>query len=199
MFTGIIEEMGIVDSVQPVGESIRLTLTMRKCGAGLKVGDSLAVNGCCLSVVSLSTNGRKKTAQFDLLKETWDRTNLQFVRSASLVNLERSLEAGGRMGGHFVTGHIDGTGKILKWEKVRDDYQLEIGAAPEVMRYIVLKGSVAVDGISLTVASVSKESFGIWIIPLTHKMTALGERAVGDSVNLESDILGKYVERFARK
>ncbi len=199
MFTGIIEEMGIVDSVQPVGESIRLTLTMRKCGAGLKVGDSLAVNGCCLSVVSLSTYGRKKTAQFDLLKETWDRTNLQFVRSASLVNLERSLEAGGRMGGHFVTGHIDGTGKILKWEKVRDDYQLEIGAAPEVMRYIVLKGSVAVDGISLTVASVSKESFGIWIIPLTHKMTALGERAVGDSVNLESDILGKYVERFARK
>ena len=199
MFTGIIEEMGIVDSVQPVGESIRLTLTMRKCGAGLKVCDSLAVNGCCLSVVSLSTNGRKKTAQFDLLKETWDRTNLQFVRSASLVNLERSLEAGGRMGGHFVTGHIDGTGKILKWEKVRDDYQLEIGAAPEVMRYIVLKGSVAVDGISLTVASVSKESFGIWIIPLTHKMTALGERAVGDSVNLESDILGKYVERFARK
>jgi len=199
MFTGIIEEMGIVDSVQPVGESIRLTLTMRKCGAGLKVGDSLAVNGCCLSVVSLSTNGRKKTAQFDLLKETWNRTNLQFVRSASLVNLERSLEAGGRMGGHFVTGHIDGTGKILKWEKVRDDYQLEIGAAPEVMRYIVLKGSVAVDGISLTVASVSKESFGIWIIPLTHKMTALGERAVGDSVNLESDILGKYVERFAGK
>ena len=94
---------------------------------------------------------------------------------------------------------IDGTGKILKWEKVRNDYQLEIGAAPEVMRYMVFKGSVAVDGISLTVASVSKESFGIWIIPQTHKMTALGERAVGDSVNLESDILGKYVERFTGK
>jgi len=197
MFTGIIEETGIVDSVQPMGKSIRLTLTMRKCGTGLKVGDSLAVNGCCLTVVSLSTNGRKKTAQFDLLKETWNRTNLQFARSTSLVNLERSLEAGSRMGGHFVTGHIDGTGKILKWEKVRDDYQLEIGAAPEVMRYIVFKGSVAVDGISLTVASVSKKSFGIWIIPQTHKMTALGERAVGDAVNLESDILGKYVERFA--
>ena len=199
MFTGIIEEMGIVDSVQPVGESIRLTLTMRKCGAGLKVGDSLAVNGCCLTVISLSANGRKKTAQFDLLKETWNRTNLQFVRSTSLVNLERSLEAGGRLGGHFVTGHIDGTGKILKWEKIRNDYQLEIGTTPEVMRYIVFKGSVAVDGISLTVASVSKESFGIWIIPQTYKTTALGERAVGDSVNLESDILGKYVERFAGK
>jgi len=197
MFTGIVEETGIVDSIQPLDKSMRLTVTMRKCGAGLKVGYSLAINGCCLTVIKLTTKGRKKTAQFDLLNETWTRTNLQFTRAGSLVNLERSLEAGGRLGGHFVTGHIDGMGKILKWEKVEEDHQLEIGATPEVMRYIILKGSISVDGISLTVASVGKDSFGIWIIPHTHKVTALCERAVGDAVNLEVDILGKYVERFA--
>jgi len=197
MFTGIVEETGIVDSIQPLDKSMRLTVTMRKCGAGLKVGYSLAINGCCLTVIKLTTKGRKKTAQFDLLNETWTRTNLQFTRAGSLVSLERSLEAGGRLGGHFVTGHIDGMGKILKWEKVEEDHQLEIGATPEVMRYIILKGSISVDGISLTVASVGKDSFGIWIIPHTHKVTALCERAVGDAVNLEVDILGKYVERFA--
>ena len=196
MFTGIVEETGIVDSIQPLDKSMRLTMTMRKCGVGLKVGHSLAINGCCLTVVKLTTKGRKKTAQFDLLNETWTKTNLQFTRAGSLVNLERSLEAGGRLGGHFVTGHIDGTGKILKWERAGEDHQLEIGAAPEVMRYIIWKGSVAVDGISLTVASVSRKSFGIWIIPHTRKVTALSERAVGDVVNLEADILGKYVERF---
>jgi len=197
VFTGSVEETGVVDSIQPLEKAMRLTLTMRKCGPGLKVGDSLAVNGCCLTVAKLTTKGRKKTAQFDLLHETWTKTNLQYTRAGSLVNLERSLEAGGRLGGHFVTGHIDGIGKILKWEKIGEDHQLEIGAAAEVMRYIVLKGSVAVDGISLTVASVEKDSFGIWIIPHTHKVTALNERAVGDAVNLEADILGKYVERFA--
>lgn len=199
MFTGIVEETGIVDSIQPLDKSMRLAVTMRKCGAGLKVGHSLAINGCCLTIAKLTTKGRKKTAQFDLLNETWTRTNLQFARAGSLVNLERSLEAGGRLGGHFVTGHIDGMGKILKWERVGEDHQLEIGAAPEVMRYIILKGSIAVDGISLTVASVSKDSFGVWIIPHTHKVTALCERAVGDEVNLEGDILGKYVERFAAR
>lgn len=197
MFTGIVEETGVVDSIQPLDKSMRLTVIMRKCGAGLKIGDSLAVNGCCLTVVKLTSKGRKKTAQFDLLNETWQKTNLQFTHAGSRVNLERSLEVGGRLGGHFVTGHIDGMGKILNWEKVGEDHQLEIGAVPEVMRYIVLKGSVAVDGISLTVASVEKESFGIWIIPHTHKVTALSERAVGDVVNIEPDMLGKYVERFA--
>jgi riboflavin synthase len=199
MFTGIVEETGVVDSIQPLDQSMRLTVTMRKCGAGLKVGDSLAVNGCCLTVAKLTTKGRKKTAQFDLLNETWQKTNLQFTRAGSLVNLERSLEVGGRLSGHFVTGHIDGMGKIARWEKVGEDHLLEISAVPEVMRYIILKGSIAVDGISLTVTSVEKESFGIWIIPHTHEVTALNERAVGDAVNLEADILGKYVERFAER
>ena len=197
MFTVIVEETGIVDSIQPLDKSMRLSVTMRKCGAGLKVGHSLAINGCCLTVVKLTTKGRKKTAQFDLLNETWTKTNLQFMRAGSLVNIERSLEAGGRLGGHFVTGHIDGMGKISKWERVGGDHQLEIAAVPEVMRYIILKGSIAVDGISLTVASVGKDSFGVWIILHTHDVTALCERAVGDAVNLEVDILGKYVERFA--
>jgi riboflavin synthase len=151
MFTGIVEETGVVDSIQPLDKSMRLTVTMRKCGAGLKVGDSLAINGCCLTVAKLTTKGRKKTAQFDLLNETWQKTNLQFTRAGSLVNLERSLEVGGRLSGHFVTGHIDGMGKIIKWEIVGEDHLLEISAASEVMRYIIVKGSIAVDGISLTV------------------------------------------------
>ena len=199
MFTGIIEETGKVQSIQPGDKSIRLTLTVRKTGGDLKMGDSLAVNGCCLTVAELTAQGRAKTVQFDLLKETWNVTNLQHCRAGSLVNLERSLEAGGRLGGHFVTGHIDGMGKIIAWEKVGDDRQLQIAASDEVMRYIVHKGSIALDGISLTVAAVEKGSFTVWIIPHTFEVTALAERAVGDAVNLEADILGKYVERFSAR
>ena len=199
MFTGIVEETGTVESVHPGDQSIRLTLSLRKTGTGLKVGDSLSVNGCCLTVAELATKGRTKIAQFDLLQETWRLTNLQDCRAVSSVNLERSLEAGGRLGGHFVTGHIDGMGKIVSWEQKGEDHQLQIAASDDVMRYIVHKGSVAVDGISLTVASVEKNSFTIWIIPHTFEETALKERAVGDAVNLESDILGKYVERFAAR
>ena len=197
MFTGIIEETGTVESIHPGEKSIRLTLKLRKTGGGLKVGDSLAVNGCCLTVAELTAKGRAKTAQFDLLNETWNLTNLQHCRVGSLVNLERSLEAGGRLGGHFVTGHIDGIGKIITWEKTGDDHQLQIAAPEDVMRYVIHKGSVAVDGISLTVAAIEKGSFTIWIIPHTFESTALSERAVGDAVNLEADMLGKYVERFA--
>jgi riboflavin synthase len=199
MFTGIIEETGTVESIHPGDKSIRLTLTLRKTGGGLKVGDSLAVNGCCLTVAELTTKGRAKTAQFDLLNETWNLTNLQHCRAGSQVNLERSLEAGGRLGGHFVTGHIDGMGKITTWEKIGDDQQLQIAAPEDVMRYVIHKGSIAVDGISLTVAAVEKENFTIWIIPHTFESTALSERAVGDAVNLEADMLGKYVERFTAR
>ena len=199
MFTGIIEETGTVESIHPGEKSIRLTLKLRKTGGGLKVGDSLAVNGCCLTVAELTAKGRAKTAQFDLLNETWHLTNLQHCRAGSLVNLERSLEAGGRLGGHFVTGHIDGVGKIITWEKTGDDHQLQIAAPEDVMRYVIHKGSIAVDGFSLTVAAGEKGSFTIWIIPHTFESTALSERAVGDAVNLEADMLGKYVERFAAR
>jgi riboflavin synthase len=124
------------------------------------------------------------------------RTNLQFAKPGSLVNLERPLRADGEFGGHFVTGHIDGVGKIIRWERTGKDHVLDIAATPEVMRYIVFKGSVAVDGISLTVAGVQKKSFRIWIIPHTCEITALRGRKVGDAVNLEADLLGKYAEKF---
>jgi riboflavin synthase len=196
MFTGIVEETGMVEAIKPAARSIQLTVRTAVCARGLKIGDSLAVNGCCLTVVKLATRGKHKLARFDLLKETWQRTNLQFVKPGSLVNLERSLRAEDRLGGHFVTGHIDGVGRIARWERVGKDHVLDIAAPAEVMRYIVLKGSVAVDGISLTVAGVNRKTFRIWIIPHTHEVTALCERKVGDAVNLEADLIGKYVEKF---
>jgi riboflavin synthase len=160
------------------------------------VGASLAVNGCCLTVVKLAARGRDRLAQFDLLKETWVRTNLQFVRPGGLVNLERSLRADGNLGGHFVTGHIDGVGTITRWERAGQDHVLDLAAPAEVMRYVVFKGSIAVDGISLTVAGVQRRGFRIWIIPHTYEVTALRDRKVGDAVNLEADLIGKYVEKF---
>jgi riboflavin synthase len=196
MFTGIVEETGIVERIQPSARSIELTVRTRLCGQGLKLGASLAINGCCLTVVKLASRGKSKLAQFDLLKETWQRTNLQFAKPGSLVNLERPLRADGQLGGHFVTGHIDGLGTINRWERVGQDHVLDIATAPEVMRFVVFKGSIAVDGISLTVAGVQKKSFRIWIIPHTYDVTALRERKVGDAVNLEADLLGKYVEKF---
>ncbi len=196
MFTGIVEETGIIERIEPTEKSIRLTVRSKICGQGLKVGDSLAINGCCLTVVRITTKGAFKWVQFDLLKETWTRTNLQFADKGSLVNLERPLRANGEMGGHFVTGHIDGVGKVARWERAGQDWVLDIEAPKDVMKYIVFKGSVAVDGVSLTVASVTKKGFRIWIIPHTYEVTALKERAVGGAVNLEGDIIGKYVEKF---
>ena len=196
MFTGIVEETGVVERISPTGKSIALTVRTGVTGRGLKVGASLAVNGCCLTVVKLATRGRNRLARFDLLTETWRRTNLQFTHPGSRVNLERPLRTDGNLGGHFVTGHIDGLGTITRWERSGQDHVLDISAPPEVMRYVVFKGSVAVDGISLTVAAVQKKWFRIWIIPHTYQVTALRERNVGDAVNLEADLLGKYVEKF---
>jgi riboflavin synthase len=196
MFTGIVAEAGVVESIKPTARSIELTVRAAQCGRGVKLGDSVAVNGCCLTVVKLATRGKVKLIRFDLLQESWQRTNFQFAKPGSLVNLERSLRANGELGGHFVTGHVDGLGKIVRWERAGKDQVLDIAAPPEVMRYLVFKGSVTVDGISLTVAAVNKKSFRIWIIPHTFEVTVLRERKVGDAVNLEADLLGKYVERF---
>ena len=198
MFTGIVEETGVVERIQPTAKSIQLTVRARVCGRGLKAGDSLAVNGCCLTAVKIAARPPHKLVQFDLLQETWERTNLSVTRVGSLVNLERALRADGRLDGHFVTGHIDGTGRIIRWERAGRDRVLEIEAPKDVMRYVVFKGSIAVDGISLTVADVKNKSFRIWIIPKTWEVTALRERGAGDAVNLEGDMLGKYVERFVR-
>jgi riboflavin synthase len=196
MFTGIVEETGIIKRIEPSAQSIRLAVLSRLCARGAKVGDSLAVNGCCLTAVKVLPRAGSKLVEFDLLRETWNRTNLQAVRVGAAVNLERSLRANDRLGGHFVTGHIDGTGQIIQWEKVGSDWVLRVKANPDIMRYIVFKGAVAVDGISLTVAEVSRRAFRIWIIPHTFEVTALRERKTGDLVNIEADLLGKYVDKL---
>ena len=196
MFTGIIEEAGKIESVRENAHGIRLAVRSRICARGTKTGDSIAVNGCCLTMARLQRTSRGAVLHFDLLQETWTRTNLQFAKHGSFVNLERSLAANGRLGGHFVTGHIDGVGKISRSERAGQDQVLEIAAPRDLMRYVVFKGSIAVDGVSLTVAGVSQRGFRIWIIPHTFEVTTLHERQVGDVVNLEADILGKYVERF---
>ena len=196
MFTGIVEEAGVIEKIAPAKNSIELTVRANVCGRGLKLGASVAVNGCCLTAVKISARGKAKLIQFDLLQESWRRTNFQFAKVGSLVNLERSLRADGELGGHFVSGHVDGLGKIIKWERAGKDHVLDIAAPADVLRYVVHKGSITVDGISLTVAAVAKKSFRIWIIPHTFEITALRERKVGDAVNLEADLLGKYVEKF---
>jgi len=196
MFTGIIEETGIVRSIGRTAASIHLMVQADRCSRNLRPGDSLAVNGCCLTVVKIASRSRSRLVQFDLLRETWERTNLRFARTGSLVNLERALRADGRLDGHFVTGHVDGIGRIVSWELAGSDHMLDIQAPLDIMRYLVLKGSIAVDGISLTVAALRKKVFRLWIIPHTYEITALRTRAVGDAVNLETDLLGKYVEKF---
>ena len=196
MFTGIVEETGVIEKIQPTGKSIALTVRASERGRGLKIGASVAVNGCCLTAVKISSRGKSKLIQFDVLQESWRVTNLQFAKHGLLVNLERPLRAGDEFGGHFVTGHVDGVGKIIRWEKSGADRVLEISAPENVMRYVIEKGSIAIDGISLTVAAVRKKSFRVWIIPHTFEITALRERKIGDAVNLEADLLGKYAEKF---
>ena len=198
MFTGIIEETGTVEKIARGKNAITLVVRAAKAARGLKIGGSLAVNGCCLTATKLSTRGKSGLVQFDLLNETWRRTNFQFFKTGSLVNLERPLRAGDELGGHFVTGHIDATGKILRWEQSGSDHVLDIAAPENVMRYVIEKGSIAIDGMSLTVAEVSADSFRVWIIPHTFEVTNLRQRKAGEMVNLEADLLGKYAEKFIK-
>ncbi len=199
MFTGIIEETGTVRSIEEIDGGRRLVVRMKKCAKGLKKGDSIAVNGCCLTATRRKRGKTHSDVSFDLLQETWTRTNFETLEVKGLLNLERSLTPSGRLGGHFVTGHIDGVGRIRKWERKGSDHILEISAPADVMRYVIMKGSIAVDGMSLTVAGVGKNWFRLWIIPHTYEVTNLQGRSVGDKVNLEADMIGKYVEKFARR
>jgi riboflavin synthase len=199
MFTGIVEEMGRIEAIRPKASAIEMIVRSRVCGRGLKAGDSVAVNGCCLTAEKISVRGPARLLQFALLAESWTRTNFQFAAPGAGVNLERALRVGDRLDGHFVAGHVDGLGRIIRWEKTGKDHILEITAPADILRYVVFKGSIAVDGISLTVAAVRRKSFEIWIIPHTLEVTALQERKVGDAVNLESDLVGKYVEQFVVK
>lgn len=200
MFTGLIEETGRITQITHTPERIRLVVTCRTCARGTRVGDSIAVNGACLTVVRRAKVRAPVTGtvalHFDLLQETWQRTSLPQARIGAAVNLERALAAQARLGGHFVTGHVDDVGTITRWERSGKDQVLDITTPVPLRRFLVPKGSVTVDGISLTVAAVTRTGFRIWIIPHTYDVTALHERKVGDSVNLETDLLGKYVAQL---
>jgi riboflavin synthase len=192
MFTGLVEGTGRIVALQAHEKGARLTLDAGFIAEGAQIGDSIAINGCCLTVVA----SKGSSLDFDLLQETEAVTNLQNLKPGTVVNLERALPAQGRYGGHFVTGHIDATGTIRKWEQVGNDFELRIGMEPAHGAYLVPKGCIAIDGISLTVAEVGKDEFSVWIIPHTRTVTALRERAVGDLVNLEFDLLAKYTEKI---
>lgn len=192
MFTGIIEEIGTVTAIKKSALESRLTISAERIFSDLKTGDSVAVNGVCLTVSVISGN----TFTADVMNETFSRTSLAALSSGSHVNLERAMAADGRFGGHIVAGHVDGTGIIKDIRKDGNAVWFIIGASPEVLKYIVEKGSVAIDGISLTVAEVTKNNFSVSTIPHTLSQTILAEKKTGDAVNLENDIIGKYVERL---
>ncbi|MDO5551170.1 MAG: riboflavin synthase [Lachnospiraceae bacterium] len=192
MFTGIVEEIGTIDRIQSGRNSAVLHIRAKLVLKDVKVGDSIAVNGICLTVTSFHENGF--TA--DVMHETLNRSALARLKPGSHVNLERAMAANGRFGGHLVAGHVDGTGKILRIQQDDNAVWYTIQAAPPVMRYIVEKGSITIDGISLTVAKTADRCFSISAIPHTAEVTTLKERRVGDLVNLETDIIGKYVEKF---
>lgn len=192
MFTGIIEEKGKIANIKKGAASSILTIEGDVIFSDLKLGDSVAVNGVCLTASSISG----KTFTADVMHETLSRSGLGKLRQGSTVNLERAMAAYGRFGGHIVSGHIDGTGTIRDIRRDDNAVWYTIDTPPEIMRYIVEKGSITIDGISLTVADVSTSSFKVSIIPHTAMVTTLGERKTGDSVNLENDIIGKYVEKL---
>ena len=193
MFTGLIEETGTITTIKQSSDSVKLAVTADVTVQGTNIGDSIAVNGCCLTATKVIRRGKSKGYEFNLLRETWNVTNLSMLKCGASVNLERALALGQRMGGHFVTGHVDALGKIRKWEKQGKDWLLNVDVPSALMSGLVLKGSIAVDGISLTVANLRKRSFSVWIIPHTRLNTNFRTRKVGDSVNLETDLLGKYV------
>lgn len=192
MFTGIIEEKGMISRIMKTASQAILTIKAKKVMEDIHIGDSIAVNGICLTVTSFSAN----EFQADVMHETLDRTSLKMLKPGSSVNLERAMAAGGRFGGHMVSGHIDGTGRItdIKEDSLAIWYTIETSL--EILHYIVEKGSIAIDGISLTVAKVTQTTFAVSTIPHTRVVTTLGERRAGDLVNLENDIVGKYVEKF---
>jgi riboflavin synthase len=195
MFGGIVEDVGTVLSLEERAEAWLLKLSLPFVdGDGLDAGSSLSVNGCCLTV---RENSDGKEASFDLLEETMDRTNLSDLKEGSLVNLERSLAANGRVGGHFVTGHVDVLGEVEVFEERGKNLYLQVKFPTNCAQYLVDKGCIAVDGCSLTVCDVKGDSFAIWLIPHTLSKTNLPGRKPGDFLNIEFDLLAKYVEKLA--
>lgn len=195
LFTGLILEMGEILSVKRRSGGAILSLKSKEVAASAKQGDSISVNGVCLTVINTNNN----ILSFDLSEETMRSTNLGSLKTGDAVNLEPSLSFDSKIGGHFVTGHVDAAGKIRSKANIGDMMKVEIEAPVNVINFLVEKGSVAVDGISLTVVDILKNSFTVMIIPHTAKLTTIGFKGPGDTVNIEADILGKYVARFLNK
>ena len=195
MCTGLIEEVGKIRQVKKGANSAIITITAQKVLSDLQIGDSLAVNGICLTVTHLTATD----ATADMMHETLRRSSLMARPIGSLVNLERAMPANGRFGGHIVSGHIDGTGVIMSIRPDDNAVWFRIRPKPELLRYVVAKGSVTIDGISLTVASVTNDYFDVSIIPHTMAQTNLVAKRIGDLVNLETDCIGKYIEKMLEK
>lgn len=193
MFTGIVEEVGVIESIQTASDAIQLKIRAHKVLEQVATGDSISVNGVCLTVTSFTDH----LFSMDVMPETVKATALKTVSNGSKVNLERAMPANGRFGGHFVTGHVDGIGKIIKRSPVSNAVYYVIEADPRLLRYMILKGSIAVDGTSLTIFGLTESSFTISLIPHTLTETVLGQKGVDDIVNLECDMLAKYMEKFA--
>lgn len=191
MFTGLVEATGRVRALEPRGDQARLSLAIPFAGE-LQPGDSVAINGCCLTVAAADPDG----AAFDLLTQTLRVTSLGVLQPGRLVNLERALPAHGRLGGHFVQGHVDATGLILDLSRHGQDHRYEVSLPPEVHRYCISRGSLAIDGISLTIAELHEHSAVFWITPHTFEATNLSEATRQQPVNLEADLLAKYTERL---
>ena len=193
MFTGLVEELGTILSVSSGSKSSVLIVKANKVLEDVKIGDSISTNGVCLTV----THFTKDSFTVDVMPETIQRSNLKYVKSGSIVNLERALRVGDRLGGHMVSGHIDGLGTVKSIKRDDNAIWYTIEAAPCILKYIIEKGSVALDGISLTVAMCDMGQFKVSIIPHTHSVTTLAQRKIGDQINVECDAFGKYVERIS--
>ena len=194
MFTGIIEEIGHVNNVKKGTASAILTIQAEKVLEGTHIGDSIAVNGVCLTVTGIYDN----TFTADVMHETLNRSSLAGLSAGSVVNLERAMPANGRFGGHIVAGHVDGVGHIANIRRDDTAVWYTVHAGPEILRYVVEKGSITIDGISLTVVAVDGEGFSVSTIPHTVAQTNLSQRRRGDPVNLETDVVGKYIEKLLR-
>ncbi|SFA48039.1 riboflavin synthase alpha chain [Parageobacillus thermantarcticus] len=192
MFTGIIEEIGTIEQIRQSGEAIVMTIGAKKILEDVHLGDSIAVNGVCLTVTSFTN----RSFIVDVMPETVKATSLRMLTRGSKVNLERAMAANGRFGGHFVSGHVDGVGEIIRKWPVANAVYYEIQIPKELRKYMILKGSVAVDGTSLTIFGLTDDTFTISLIPHTRAATILGDKQPGDIVNIECDVIGKYVAQF---
>ena len=192
MFTGIVEERGRISAVEPLGDSVRVVIAAAEVLEGTRLGDSIAVNGVCLTVVDCDAH----SFSADVMQETLDRSSLGAASSGVNVNLERAARLDSRIGGHLVQGHVDGTGSVLAIEPSDHWTVMRFSLPQEIARYVVEKGSITVDGVSLTVVDAQRDWFSVSLIPTTLQVTTLGDRKVGDRVNLEVDAIAKYVERL---